>query len=499
MKTRWFWMFIFVAIILYGRSLPYEFVYDDHWRVQTNPAITRLSNILSFFSDRRTQSSNPALHRDSYRPLTTVSFAIDYALWGYKPWGYRLVNILLHGLNGWLVALLGVLLLGLSTPAALLGGLFFLAHPVQTESVVWIVERSNVLNLTLMFGGTISWIYLLKSSNQRWAFLSHFFLIAALLTREIAVCLPIFLFFVRQHLASREQPIRLLRLRPRSDLMHLGLMLVVVAVYLLVRTLVLGQVKISGYWGGSPALNLAHVFLVWPQYLRVLVWPHPLQITYAGLAGAAGWFEPGVIFGTILFAIFSIGAIILRKRSPRVSLCIFSFFLFWLPGSNLVPLTTLFAERLIYPLLPWVGLLGGIFVDRKTNKINKVIFGGMIAVLSLVTFFHLPAWKNELALWTNATQASPGSWFAWANLGQEQRRLNQLSQAHDSIMHALKLQVPVEAAGVLFFELARLDLKNRNQKMAEENARRAIQLRPDLKPLWKNEQERDLIRSPSEP
>src|SRR5258708_3581569 len=81
-----------LTLVLYGRSLPYKFVYDDHWRILLNPAIKTLHNPKRFFLDAGTQTGFPHLSEHTFRPLVTTWFALDYAWWGPHPFFYPLGN-----------------------------------------------------------------------------------------------------------------------------------------------------------------------------------------------------------------------------------------------------------------------------------------------------------------------------------------------------------------------------------------------------------------------
>lgn len=188
-KTALATLLLLCGILLYSRSIFYPFVYDDLWRVAQNKSIRSLEKPLKFFTDRTTQSSIPALHLDSYRPLVTLSFAFDYSLFQLNPAGYRLENIVIHGMNGVLIFFFSVSVLSFSLPAAFFSAFLFLSHPVQTESVVWIAERTNVLGLLFFLVSVHCWALFRKRGRLRFATGSHLFLVLSLLTREVALLL----------------------------------------------------------------------------------------------------------------------------------------------------------------------------------------------------------------------------------------------------------------------------------------------------------------------
>jgi len=147
-----------VTFIVYLPSLQNDFVtWDDTLYVLNNEHIKSLD--LNFILWSLTD-----LHSGNWHPLTWVSHAFDYAVWGLNPFGHHLTSILFHALNTFLVTLLAVRLIetyrtnkyhgdhdGTSmsqTPVLLAGivtGLLFGLHPLHVESVAWISERKDVL------------------------------------------------------------------------------------------------------------------------------------------------------------------------------------------------------------------------------------------------------------------------------------------------------------------------------------------------------------------
>ena len=113
--------------------------------IKTNPDIlpsTPLSSLLrnDFWG---TPLSHSGSHK-SYRPVTVLSFRLNYLAGGLRPWGYHLVNVLLHCLACGLFGQLAGRLLGPADPAAWLAALLFAVHPVHTEAVAGVVGRADV-------------------------------------------------------------------------------------------------------------------------------------------------------------------------------------------------------------------------------------------------------------------------------------------------------------------------------------------------------------------
>ncbi|XP_031674567.1 protein O-mannosyl-transferase TMTC2-like [Oncorhynchus kisutch] len=133
-----------VALVLYLNTLNADFCYDDSRAIKTNQDLlpeTPWTNVLydDFWGTLLTHSGS---HK-SFRPLCTLSFRLNLALGGLRPWGYHLVNMGLHGaVTGLFTALCRPLLGG--GPWSLLVGLLFASHPVHTEAVAGVVGRADV-------------------------------------------------------------------------------------------------------------------------------------------------------------------------------------------------------------------------------------------------------------------------------------------------------------------------------------------------------------------
>ena len=129
-----------LALLLYAGTLDNAFVLDDHTAIRDNPLVHRADPIEIFTSDY--WSGYHADHSGLYRPLTTLSYALQYRLCGPDPFSYHLVNILLHTLTTLLLYRLVRNLIGQSAPA-LAATLLFAVHPAISEAVCAAVGRAG--------------------------------------------------------------------------------------------------------------------------------------------------------------------------------------------------------------------------------------------------------------------------------------------------------------------------------------------------------------------
>jgi hypothetical protein len=171
-----------LSFLAYSPSLRGEFVFDDHPLLVENDCHRSLRRIPELFAWRGGGLC-------TLRPLRFVSYALDHALWGDRPLGYHLTNVVLHGVVGFLLLLL-LLRLGLDPWLALIAASFFLLHPIATEAVAYISGRRDLLMALFSLLGAIAFLdYLQKGGAWRLALLLVC-LLAALLSHESAAALP---------------------------------------------------------------------------------------------------------------------------------------------------------------------------------------------------------------------------------------------------------------------------------------------------------------------
>src|SRR6266850_6407156 len=137
--------------VAYWNSFGAPLVFDDLLTIQAHAGVQFGDNL------------RPSI--GTTRPLLYLTFAINYALHGQQVWGYHLVNFILHFLNGILVFLIAQHIFRRSGSSeseartyALLAAGFFVAHPVQTESVTYVSSRSELLSTAFYGLGVLSFV-----------------------------------------------------------------------------------------------------------------------------------------------------------------------------------------------------------------------------------------------------------------------------------------------------------------------------------------------------
>jgi tetratricopeptide (TPR) repeat protein len=181
------------AALVFAPGLHYPFLsLDDVHHIVENPILRDLSwhGIGAIFSEDT---------RDArYFPLTYLSLAFDWRLFHLDPFGYHLHNLVLHGANTLLVLALVKRLTG-DLLAAAVTALLFSIHPLQVESVAWIISRKNVLFLFFFLLGIHAYLaYQGERGRRRWAALvaASLLYLLACLAKTTALTLPAVLLLI---------------------------------------------------------------------------------------------------------------------------------------------------------------------------------------------------------------------------------------------------------------------------------------------------------------
>ena len=153
---------VFLCGIVFANTFENSFIWDDADLIAQNSYIRSLKNIPLFFTPQYWNHHQEISTKGQYRPVRTVTFALDYAFWKLNVKGYHLTNLLLHTLNVILIYFLMLRLLCLSSyeqrPKETAGwfdicglafatAILFATHPIHVESIAWIKNRSDLLTL----------------------------------------------------------------------------------------------------------------------------------------------------------------------------------------------------------------------------------------------------------------------------------------------------------------------------------------------------------------
>lgn len=360
-----------------------------------------------------------------YRPVTTLSFALDWSIAPNGPAWFHFTNLLLHA--GASALVFALLVRYFSTGAALVGGLVFAVHPVHVEAVANVVGRAELLAAFFALATLLVWNPREPNPRFRAARTLGVGMLAllAVASKESAVVLPgllILMDFTRGEM--RDGIVSWLRrTAPGYTAVLLGLVTFVV-----VRTLVLGAVAPSQVEpvfevATTHATRVMTALQAWPHYVRLLFYPRTLLADYGPrISMPILELNAVAIFGAVLLAAVVAGGVLAAAtRRPRAAWVLLWFPLTILPVSNLlVPIGILVAERTLY--LPSVALAAAaaalaMALGPATPAIRKA---GVAAVSIVLVLFaaraivRAPEWESTdriiAALVRDRPDAFRGEW-----------------------------------------------------------------------------------------
>lgn len=422
---------VLVVLACFANSLANGFVFDDHQQVLENKLLRSIANA-------------PQILFSSYRPLRNMSYAVDFALWGERAFGFHLTNILIHAVNALLVFTL-IRRFTNEILTASFAALVFALHPLQADSVAYISGRRDIL-FSLFYLASFH-CYLSYHANlarseggpRRWKRASLFFVLFlgfwlfSLLSKEMAASLPLFILAWNfcdawrddQGTSFRQTWRALLEALRRDRWLYifLSLSLTAYAWYAVFKGGSL-RARLSGfnYWGGSFYTNLLTSLRVHAWYLKQLVFPTPIVQYSDAFDIATSLYD----WRVVVAAIFVIGVIVagflLLNKDRLMAFAVFSYFILLLPVSHIIPHHELLADHYLYLPLMSFGLFCALTARRafgRRSLIKRATIGAAIAVLLIfagMTVIRNGVYKDDLTLWKTNYKEAPNSIRAASSL-----------------------------------------------------------------------------------
>jgi Flp pilus assembly protein TadD len=452
-KKLLFWtgLIFLITVVAYIPAMRAGYIWDDDYYITENSTLRTPDGL------RRIWLEPKALPQ--YYPLVHTAFWVEYHLWQLHPFGYHLVNVLLHTANAILLLLV---LRYLRLPGAWLAAAFFALHPVHLESVAWITERKNVLSGFFYLSSALAYLRFaavtadpadnsLSSDipsterSRSWGFyaLSLFLFLCALLSKTVTCTLPAVILLVLWWKRGRIY---------RRDILALFPFFITGAV-LGLTTVWLEKHHVYAQ-GEEWALSLVDRFLVAGRalwfYAGKLLWPHKLTFIYPR------WQIDSGVWWQYLFPLAAVAVIVilwlLRRRIGRGPFVAVAFF-----AGTLVPALGFFD---VYPMrfsfvadhfqyLASIGLLAlaaaamMAFFGRFGAQQSII---GFVVCMTVLSVFGVQVWKqgniyrDAETLYRDTISKNPNAWMAHNNLGVFLEQHGNLDEAMAHFAEAIRIK-----------------------------------------------------------
>jgi tetratricopeptide (TPR) repeat protein len=409
------------VIAAYANSFHGPFIFDDGPSIAANPSIRHLGSpqVLAASADSVTTTG---------RPILNLSLALNYAIGGLAVEGYHVVNLIIHILaaltlfgllrRSLLLPTLGSRLASASVGLSFTMSLLWAVHPLQTESVTYVVQRAE--SLVGLFYLLTLYCYLRGATAEhggRWYTAAVLGCALGMGSKEVMVSAPlVVMLFDRIFVAGSFA--EGWRRRGRVWLALLATWGVLVVAILLSH----GRGGSAGFGLGMTAWSYARTQLSCIiHYLRLSIWPSPLVLDYGNsVIGREVAIVPYAL-GVILLVAATVAALI---RRPMLGFLGVFFFAILAPSSSIVPLAgqTEAEHRMYLPLVVVVVLavlaayrgMGRLGLQSRQAAIPLVV---VVAALSIGTYRRNEAYHTELAIWDDAVRNVPRNSRALLNRG----------------------------------------------------------------------------------
>ena len=419
------------TFILYGNTIPNEYALDDAIAITENQftkdGFSGIKDIFTnesftgFFGKKKNLVAG-----GRYRPLSMVTFAIEYELFGLNPHISHFINVLLYALTGIVIfMLLSMVNISTGNQAWYLGfpfvaTLLFIAHPIHTEAIANIKGRDEILAfLGALLALKFTLDYLDKGKMKYLAYSGMMFFLG-LLSKENTVTflgvIPLTTYFFTSHSLKKNM----------ASLLPLA---VAFAVFMIIRTNILGAftTKIPDELMNNPFLHAsvtekyATIFLTLGMYIKLLFIPHPLTYDYYPYhIPIIGWDDPRALISLTAYILLIIIALYGLKKKTVIPYGIAFYLLTLSIVSNILfPIGVFMSERFLYmPSLGFSIIMAWLILHYGPKAIhNPPVYRQMAMTLlllilagySIKTISRNIHWKDDFTLFTHDVKTSSNS------------------------------------------------------------------------------------------
>lgn len=414
-----------IVILSYANTLGSPFVFDSRNNIESNPHI-RISKItLNELAEAAFKSPQ------KQRPLANISFALNYYLHDYNVVGFHVVNILIHISTGFFLYFFFKSTFG--TPAlksrydnymwiSFFAVAVWLVHPLQTQSVSYIVQRMNSLCAMFYILSLLLYARFRLSGQQpkKWWLLSGCILAGALslASKQIAVTLPVFIIAYEWYF-FRDLDVKWLK--NHIPLLTGCLLLAAVIALTLLGSNPLDRI-LQEYKGRD--FTLTQRLLTEPRviffYLSLLLWPHPSRLNLDHDFALSNSLTDPVTTIVAIFAIVSMIclAVVTARKQRLLSFCIWWFFGNLVIESSIIALEIIFEHRTYLPSMAF-SLVVALAACRwlKPKWLQAVLLCALVTVGAVWTHERNAVYSDRITFWQDCVNKSPRKARPHNNLG----------------------------------------------------------------------------------
>ncbi|PIW65363.1 MAG: hypothetical protein COW12_02245 [Candidatus Omnitrophica bacterium CG12_big_fil_rev_8_21_14_0_65_45_16] len=461
------------VLSIYASTVYFDFVnLDDQIYITTNPFIRSGLTWQSLKWALTADFFRESINVDYWQPLTSLSHIIDIQLSGLNPTGHHVTNIVLHLFNTWLIFFLLDRLTGRHGVSFFTAALFAV-HPMQTEAVVWITARKDLLSTFFGLLTIVSYTAYARKQSLKPYLISLFMFAFSLMSKPALLALPILLHALDAWSFKRIGQTHWIKLIFEKLPYYLSAFF---------SAIILSQSGSSLSKPENTSFGFDNLLINPPLYLRHFFYPFRL-ILYDATKINVSTVLPSVIIGLAVVA-FTVYAVEKRHTKPLYLLGIIWFITAILPALGLY-----IANRYIYfPLIGLGLILAEIGSALACKGKNWKITTGVAAALSILFCSVLSAqtllpWQNSETLLTRMIEVDPNHYKAHNNLAAYYESQGDNEKAVKHFVKAIWLNPYFPDA---HNNLAVVLSKQGHFEIAEHHFKKALEYKPDFANAYTN-------------
>lgn len=418
-----------LGVLFYANTYKNEYAFDDgiviYENNYTRQGVAGIGKILTTdsFQGFLGDLNNKLLSGGRYRPLSIVTFAIEYEIWGANPHPGHAVNVFLYALT---CVLLFWLFRKYISPnnndIAFIAALLFTIHPIHTEAVANLKGRDEILAglfiVTTLYGAMA---FIVEQKNKAlWIVLALFSFILSLLAKENALTLlgilPLTYYFF-----TKSSPARIA--------LYTAPFLALIVLYFGLRIQFTGfslsgtnnqEIMNNAYLYAKPAEKFATIFYVLGLYLKLAFWPSPMSYDYSyNQIPYRNFGSPEALFALMVnAALFAWAVWGLRKKTIESYGILFYFMSIAIVSNIVIDIGAFLADRFLFQAsmglsLTVAAVLVGLFKQGTLSPAKRLALSGALGIVTLLAAFKTVArnaeWKNNETLFFADVKSAPNS------------------------------------------------------------------------------------------
>lgn len=439
---------IFLGLFIYLWSLPNEMFWDDDDFILKNRYIKEWHYLPEYFSQNLVAGAS--LNSNYWRPLLLMVFASEWSLWKDWPPGWHLVNTAFHLADSALLFFI-ILILFRNRTLAFCTSLIFLTHPIQVETVVYVNSLGDSLSVFFMFVSLLLYLKF-RLSNTKASHCPYYYIALAmyplaLLSKESGILLPAFIGICDFMLLN---PKKTFFQRVIIILRAIWPLALMALFYIYLRATKLNFINTFNFYDQKTEftsnfwLRLINFFQVLQIYFGLLFVPYDLRVERI-LEVPKTFFQPAVMFGSLVFSGMISCAVFYWKKKPIVTFGILWFFIGLILTSNLfVAINALVYEHFLYVPIVGIALILSWLVIHRLNSpsLQKTVLKAFVLLLIIycgLSVKRIFEWRTAIGFYEDLIVHSPNSYRVINNLGMEYADKNMHDKAEKYYLKAIAL------------------------------------------------------------